>query len=192
MYRTTEQKQPPQISKPGAAISSCTTIPSPAKDSSTSPLTKASFVNDAPSKLQDDSSPSSSQSQSQLPDNDSHNINLPHFLYPIPRGISAVDAAYLGSKGAFMLPPEPLQNGLLQSYVEYVHPYMPAVDLEPLLKIIQNQDGSKGQVSLLFYHSVMLAASAFVDINLLVEAGYESRKTARKTFFERARVGQFY
>lgn len=91
-----------------------------------------------------------------------------------------------------MLPPEPLQNGLLQSYAEYVHPYMPAVDLEPLLKIIQNQDGGKGQVSLLFYHSVMLAASAFVDINLLVEAGYESRKTARKTFFERARVGQLY
>lgn len=190
MRRTTEQMQTPQISKPSSAISSCTTIPSPSsRDSSTSPLSRVSSVSYPPSKPMVSLS---SQFQRQVHDNHSHNTSLPHFLYPIPRGTSAVDAAYLGSKGAFTLPPEPLQNGLLRAYVEYVHPYMPAVDIEPLLETIQNRDGSKGQVSLLFYHAIMLAASAFVDIDLLIEAGYESRKYARKIFFERARVSQVY
>jgi hypothetical protein len=66
--------------------------------------------------------------------------------------------------------------------VEYVHPYMP-LELHLFLDAIDAIDGMSGQVSLLMYQAVMLAATAFVDIKALLETGYATCKDARRTFF---------
>lgn len=95
---------------------------------------------------------------------------------------------YLRCKGALSLPEPRLQRHLLQAYIEYVHPYMPLLELHDFLNRVNAQDGRNGRVSLLLYQAVMFAASAFVGIKALNEAGYTDRRTARKILFQKARV----
>ncbi|OLN82116.1 Cutinase transcription factor 1 beta 2 [Colletotrichum chlorophyti] len=113
---------------------------------------------------------------------------LPAFVKPLPAKIAQEDVTYLHSKGALTLPALPLQNALLQAYVEYVHPYMPLLELYEFLAIINDQDGLCGQTSLFLYQAVMFAATAFVDMKVLREAGYPTRKAARKAFFQKTRL----
>ncbi|KAG9255364.1 fungal-specific transcription factor domain-containing protein [Emericellopsis atlantica] len=113
---------------------------------------------------------------------------LPAFIRPLPTRIAAEDVSYLHIKGALTLPSVGLQNALLQSYVEYVHPYMPLMDLHDFLDIVNQRDGINGQTSLFLYHAVMFSASAFVDMKYLKEAGYTTRKAARKSFFQKTRL----
>lgn len=65
---------------------------------------------------------------------------------------------------------------------------MPLLDMQEFLAIVNTTDGSRGQVSLFLYQAVMFAATAFVDMKHLRDAGFASRKAARKAFFQRARV----
>ncbi|OAQ77478.1 C6 transcription factor (Ctf1B) [Purpureocillium lilacinum] len=114
--------------------------------------------------------------------------HLPPFVRPLPSKIAPEDVQYLHAKGALTLPSTPLQNGLLQSYVEYVHPYMPLMDLHGFLNIVNRRDGLNGQTSLLLYQAMMFSATAFVDMKYLREAGYATRKAARKAFFQKTRL----
>ncbi|CAM1508336.1 Fc.00g051840.m01.CDS01 [Cosmosporella sp. VM-42] len=113
---------------------------------------------------------------------------LPAFVRPLPTKIAAEDVKYLHVKGALTLPSLPLQNALLQAYVEYVHPYMPLMDLHSFLSIINDRDGNNGQISLFLYQAVMFAASAFVEMKYLREGGHTTRKAARKSFFQKTRL----
>jgi hypothetical protein len=113
---------------------------------------------------------------------------LPAFIRPLPSRIAPEDVQYLYVKGALSLPPAPLQNALLRAYVEYVHPYMPLMELLEFLAMVDARDGLCGQVSLLQYQAVMFAATAFVDMDALREAGYATRKAARKAFFQKTRL----
>ncbi|KAF4990242.1 hypothetical protein FGRMN_8587 [Fusarium graminum] len=113
---------------------------------------------------------------------------FPAFLRPLPTKITSEDVDYLKIKGALSVPTLPLQNALLQAYVEYVHPYMPLMDLNSFLGVISSRDGQNGQTSLFLYQAVMFAASAFVDMKYLRESGYTTRKAARKSFFQKTRL----
>ncbi|KAK6951941.1 Cutinase transcription factor 1 beta [Daldinia eschscholtzii] len=113
---------------------------------------------------------------------------LPAFIRPLPAKIAPEDVSYLHTKGALTLPSLSLQNALLTAYVEYVHPYMPLIELHDFLSMINARDGLYGQTSLFLYHSVMFAATAFVDVKYLKDAGYASRKAARREFFYKARL----
>ncbi|KAI8623793.1 transcription factor CTF1 [Xylariaceae sp. FL1651] len=114
--------------------------------------------------------------------------SLPTFIRPLPAKIASEDVVYLRAKGALSLPSIPLQSALLRVYVEYVHPYMPLLDLHDFLGTINAHDGACGQVSLFVYQAVMFAATAFVSTKALKEAGYATRKAARKAFFSKARL----
>jgi hypothetical protein len=128
-----------------------------------------------------------SQSISLLGDADA-SAQLPPFVRPLPSKISPEDVRYLHAKGALSIPCISLQNALLRAYIEFVHPYMPLMDLVPFLSTINRYDGSEGQISLFLYHAVMFSATAFVDMRHLREAGYATRKAARKGFFLKTRV----
>ncbi|KAK4103954.1 hypothetical protein N658DRAFT_420567 [Parathielavia hyrcaniae] len=112
----------------------------------------------------------------------------PAFVKPIPDRILAEDRRYLVQKQVFALPSLRLQNALLAAYVEYVHPYMPLVELLDFLTVVNDRSGAAGKVSLFLYHAVMFAATAFVDESLLKEAGFDSRRDARRAFFSRTRL----
>lgn len=116
---------------------------------------------------------------------------LPDYLKPLPQRMTSVDIDYLFAKGALSLPEIPVRNALLRSYLEYVHPYMPLIEVHELLQIIDDGTGQSGRISLLLFQAIMFAGTAFVDMDELRAAGYSSRKSARKAFFQKARVSIF-
>lgn len=115
--------------------------------------------------------------------------NLPYFIKPLPPRIGQDDVQYLEKKGALTVPAVPLRNELLAAYIEFVHPYMPLIDLNDFIMIIESGSGVLGRISLIVYQAVMFAGSAFVDLKHLHNAGYLTRKEARKDFFQKTRVG---
>lgn len=113
-------------------------------------------------------------------------VVLPKYVAPIPNRILAEDIDYLHRKGAFLIPELHLRNELLRCYVQYVHPYMPLLELEELLTAVGKSDGSS-TISLLLFQAVMFAGTAYIDMRYLTAQGYDSRKAARKAFFQRAK-----
>lgn len=113
---------------------------------------------------------------------------LPPFLKPLPQRLSPVDIDFLFAKGSLSLPETSVRNALLRSYIEYVHPYMPLLELHDFLHIINEGTGASGKISLLLFQAVMFAGTAFVDMEHLRAAGFTNRKAARKAFFQKARV----
>ena len=97
------------------------------------------------------------------------------------------DLEYLQRKGAFIIPDTGFRNELLRCYVQYVHPYLPLVDLEDLLTTIEKNQ-STDTVSLLLFQAVMFAATAYIDMRYLVAQGYVTRKAARKAFFQKVKL----
>jgi len=114
--------------------------------------------------------------------------NVPYFVKPLPPRIGPDDVAYLEKKGALAVPTPGLRNELLKAYVEFVHPYMPLLDLNDFLMIVESGNGTLGRISLILFQAVMFAGSAFVDMEHLHNAGYVNRKEARKDFFMKTRV----
>ena len=119
--------------------------------------------------------------------------DLPLFIKPLPARIGPDEVTYLEKKGALTIPKTSLRNEMLRAYVEFVHPYMPLLDLHDFLTVIDQPDGSLGKVSLILFQAVMFAGSAFVGMHHLRSAGYVTRKEARKDFFQKTRVsGAFF
>jgi hypothetical protein len=102
--------------------------------------------------------------------------------------MTSADIDYLFAKGALSLPDSPVRDALLRAYYEFVHPYMPLVEIHDLVEIIEDGTGASGRVSLLLFQAIMFAGTAFVDMEHLRSAGYSNRKVARKAFFQKARV----
>jgi hypothetical protein len=113
---------------------------------------------------------------------------LPGYLKPLPQRMTSADIDYLFAKGALSLPDIPIRNALFRSYLEFVHPYMPLIDVHELMEIIEVGTGAAGRISLLLFQAIMFAGTAFVDMEFLRRAGYTNRKVARKAFFQKARV----
>jgi hypothetical protein len=114
--------------------------------------------------------------------------NIPHYMKPLPARIGPDEAAYLEKKGALTIPAIALRNELLKAYIEFVHPYMPLIDLYDFVMIVESGNGVLGRISLILFQAVMFAGSAFVDMQHLHNAGYLTRKEARKDFFQKTRV----
>lgn len=123
------------------------------------------------------------------PTNVGRAFTLPGYIKPLPARISLDDENFLAKKGALSIPDKELRDQLLRSYLEYVHPFMPLLDLNGFLEAIEC-DGSTSRVSLLLLQAVMFAGSAFVDVSYLRAAGYDSRKLARKELFRRTKVSR--
>ena len=112
---------------------------------------------------------------------------LPAYIKPLSSRVSAQDEEFLAKKGALSIPAPGLRDALLRSYLEYVQTYMPLLELHDFLNTV-DANGVKGTVSLLLLQAIMFAGSAFVDIKLLRAFGFESRKAARRDFFQKTKV----
>ncbi|KAJ5902413.1 hypothetical protein N7495_002941 [Penicillium taxi] len=112
---------------------------------------------------------------------------LPDYIRGLPARMQKEDVDYLAAKGALTIPDAQLRNELIKAYIHYVHTYMPLLDLEEFLQTIVQNDGIH-RISLLLFQAVMFAGMAFVDMKYLLAAGYTTRKSARKIFFQRARL----
>ncbi|GAB7350829.1 hypothetical protein MBLNU459_g1362t1 [Dothideomycetes sp. NU459] len=113
--------------------------------------------------------------------------SLPAFIKPLPSRYTPDDIGYLAKKGALTIPSPPLRNALLSCFVEFVHPYMPLLDVHELVLSIDSNDG-KNPISLLLFQAIMFASIASVNIKFLKAAGYVTRRDARRDFFQKTRL----
>lgn len=99
------------------------------------------------------------------------------------------DHQILQTSGALTVPDPSLRDELILSFILYVHPYMPVLDLQrDLLDPVYLQENESGQCSLLLFQAVMFAGSAFVDLRLLETVGFRSRRAARKAFYSKVKA----
>lgn len=115
---------------------------------------------------------------------------LPPYLQPLRRDLAATDVDYIRSKGALSVPNVRLRNAIIRCYAEYMHPYIPLLDVEELLQIADpGIDASMiPKYSLLLFQCVMFAAVAFVDEALVKDEGYADLKMARNAFYQKSKV----
>lgn len=125
--------------------------------------------------------------QDDSPSDDTQSFDLPKYVRPLT-SLPPDDMTHLHNEGALDLPASTLQNALLRAFFEYVHPYVPTLDLDGFLHAIETQDGSAGQVSLLLLQAVLAAGTAHVEMDALRNAGFQTRKQARTTYMKRVRV----
>ena len=114
-------------------------------------------------------------------------VQLPHYIRPVPLTFDMDDIKFLKKKGALTIPRTELVNESLRRYVEYVDPFMPILNLQDFLSSITAKNVFS-QISILLFHAVMYAAAVFVDIRLLNAEGYKTRKAARTALFQKAKV----
>jgi hypothetical protein len=100
--------------------------------------------------------------------------------------MSSEDIEYLAGKGAFSIPAADFRREILQSYIDFVHPFIPILDLWDIVAMAGH--GESGEVSILLLQAVLLAGSLYVGMAPLKNAGYLTRRAARKDFHDRARV----
>lgn len=111
----------------------------------------------------------------------------PRFLKPLPSRIAPEDLEFLRFRGALTIPESGLRNELLRCYIQWVHSFLPVLNLQEFLRCIAENDPN-GNVSILLFQAVMFVATAFVDLKHLQTAGYTTRKNARGAFYTRLRV----
>ncbi|KAK6529503.1 hypothetical protein TWF281_008676 [Arthrobotrys megalospora] len=121
--------------------------------------------------------------------------DLPSYIKPTPTRITPDDVDYLVRKGATSIPLEPFRQELVDCYFNYVHPFMPLIEESDWRKTTtRSWEGfdptrhKDDRISLLLFQAVLFAGSAFVKMESLRAAGYTSRKSARKAFFQRTRM----
>jgi hypothetical protein len=129
----------------------------------------------------------SEKSSQDSPADDLQTFDLPKYVRPLT-SLPPDDMAYLHAEGALDLPDGTLQNALLRAFFEYVHPYVPTLDLDSFLHCIETHDGSAGQISLLLLQAVFAAGTAHVELDHLRDAGFQTRKQARTAFMKKVRV----
>jgi hypothetical protein len=115
------------------------------------------------------------------------NSVLPNFIAPIKSGRCSQHWAFLHSQGAFDVLQEKLRNVIITSYVHFVHPQLPVVDIHELLQALAT-NGRDGKISILLLQAVLLSGSSFVEMEYLREACYESRMALRKELADRVRL----
>ncbi|KAJ5121085.1 uncharacterized protein N7515_009046, partial [Penicillium bovifimosum] len=111
----------------------------------------------------------------------------PRFLKPLPTRIAPEDLEFLRFRGALTLPESGLRDELLRCYIQWVHSFMPVLNLQEFLRCVAEND-PEGNVSILLFQAVMFVGTAFIDLKHLQDAGYSNRKSARNAFFTRLRL----
>lgn len=112
-------------------------------------------------------------------------------LFPFVTNVSSpIDEEYLERKGALLVPCDCIRNEFLYSYLDYVYPLLPVVDLAafPFRQVISEGPNDITHPSLLLLQSLIFAGSLFVAEDTLQRLGYEGRQEATESFFLRAKV----
>ncbi|GIC86205.1 transcription factor domain-containing protein [Aspergillus udagawae] len=114
-------------------------------------------------------------------------VHLPSYLAGLPHRLHRDDIEYLQRSGALDLPRDMLRNELLKSYLLWVHPHMPILGLHEFLSAVAG-DNESHRISLLLFHAVLFAASAFVDVCHIRDEGYPSRSFFRESLYRKLKV----
>lgn len=106
------------------------------------------------------------------------------------RALVCIDFEYrpeLFSRGALSLPSTHLRDMLLYSYLHWVHPLVPLLELPYILHRLLHDDDRDFPHTFL-YQAILYAGSSFLDHVQLHEAGLPNRQHIGAVLRERARV----
>ncbi|KAK5209389.1 hypothetical protein LTR41_004925 [Exophiala xenobiotica] len=112
---------------------------------------------------------------------------FPAFIKPLRPPLDAESLAFLEHKQAFSLPRAAVQREFMRSYIHYVHPFLPLLDLEDILLPLNDTPGST-QISVVLYQAVMFAAASFVSMEFLQKEGFSSQLDAHNCLFQRVKA----
>ncbi|KAL2427297.1 Cutinase transcription factor 1 beta [Exophiala dermatitidis] len=113
--------------------------------------------------------------------------NLPSYIRTPRAGVQPEDIELLHRRGALNIPPTELRDQLLRNYVLFVYPFMPTIDLHDFFGALDGHEGCS-KISLMVFQAVMFAGTAYVDPDLLQQAGYESRRAARSDMYQKVKL----
>lgn len=113
---------------------------------------------------------------------------LPDYASPLSPSITPEDCNFLYKKGAFDIPDARVRDELLRSYIQFVHPTLPILNLGDFLMVIDKTYTGSGGISFLLFQAVMFAATAFETEESLALEGFKDRREARQTRFDRLRM----
>lgn len=111
---------------------------------------------------------------------------LPPYILPCRQKLSKRTISCLRDQGAFVMPEGHLRDSLIHTYVQFVYPHLPVIDIADFANAMTRSDGSS-KVSLLVLQAIYYSATEYVSIDVLTASGFPSRTSARKIFFERAK-----
>lgn len=114
-------------------------------------------------------------------------FRLPDFIQPPSREFDDDELELLTKCGALSLPETSLQDQLFLAFLLYVYPSLPILDVQDFIDAVeQRRPGCR--VSLILFQAIMFSGTAFVPIEALREAGFESRIAARAYFLRKIKV----
>jgi hypothetical protein len=125
--------------------------------------------------------------QSQVGANHGPAFELPAYIRPSRPDFRHDDLDFLCRRGALSIPVGELRDQLLRSFVLYVYPFMPIVDLVDFMGAVDGNEAAP-KISLIVFQAILFSATAFVDLSLLQEAGYENRRAARADYYQKVKV----
>ncbi|KIN06834.1 hypothetical protein OIDMADRAFT_110650 [Oidiodendron maius Zn] len=117
-----------------------------------------------------------------------YNNYLPDYIETLSPRLSQQEVLYLTKSEALRIPSDELRDALLRSYVDFIHPFIPVLNIRQFLTSIDGLDASGGKLSIQLFQAVMFAGTAFVDMQFLHAAGYTTRRAAREIFYKRAEL----
>lgn len=112
---------------------------------------------------------------------------LPSFIAPIKSRRCAQHWEFLYAQGAFDILEDKLRNVIVTSYVNFVHPQLPVVDIHELLQALAT-NGTDCTISIILLQAILLSGCSFVEMEYIKAGGYESRMTLRKQIADRVRL----
>ena len=115
-------------------------------------------------------------------------IWLPKYASPLAPLVSQEDCRTLHKEKAFEVPCVEIMDQLLRNYIQYVYPVLPILNLGELLVVIHPGYTGTKRVSLLLFQALMFSATVFQTRASIEIEGFRSRREARKTRFERAKL----
>ncbi|KAJ5678563.1 uncharacterized protein N7477_004196 [Penicillium maclennaniae] len=113
---------------------------------------------------------------------------LPEYARPLSLAITREDCSVLLQKGAFDIPEARIRDELLRSYIQFVHPALPILNLENFLMVIDTSYTGGMGISFLLFQAVIFAATTFESEESLAREGFQNQREARKTRFDRVRM----
>ena len=113
-------------------------------------------------------------------------LDMPSYICSSSHDHAPEGLAFLKARGALSIPESKFRDSLLLAFIQYIYLFMPVLDLQDFLDIIEGRSGNK--VSLLLFQAVMFAGSGHVEIEHILNAGFKSRLALRAFLFQRVKV----
>ncbi|KAF3797966.1 Fusaric acid cluster transcription factor FUB12 [Colletotrichum gloeosporioides] len=100
-----------------------------------------------------------------------------------PPHMRSEDVLYLSSKGAFETPPHAVLDALIEVFITRVYPLYPIVNRVEFMEQYRTK-----KIPWVLLQSVCLVAATFCPARLIHKFGFESRQTARSSFYSKAKA----